>query len=312
MKYRRLGKTGLRISVVGVGTYQFGGEWGKAFTQKDVDEIFRVAEENGINLVDTAECYGDHLAEKLVGTALQGKRARWVIATKFGHQFHGFQKRTRDFTPAAVQEQIEGSLQALQTDYIDVYQMHSPLDPEFDNDDLWKMISRQVKAGKIRYFGLSLSRQIDQEARARQVRRALEYGASVIQLMYNRLFRTPEEKILPFCQENELGVFARVPLASGVLTGKYAPGAAFPKNDLRSGRDQAVLQQQLREVEKIKANEVPSGTNMAVWSLAWCLRHSAVSCVIPGCKNPKQVVANASASKLAYVRNDHPQAWTNN
>lgn len=221
--------------------------------------------------------------------------------TKFGHEFHGFQKRTRNFTPSAMQEQLEGSLRALQTDYIDVYQMHSPLDQEFDNDALWDLLSRQVKAGKVRFLGVSLSRQTSQQSLEHQVRRAVKYGASVIQLMYNRLVRTPEEKILPFCQDNDLGVFARAPLASGVLTGKYSPGAAFSKNDLRSGRDQVVLQQQLHDAAKIKEREIPAGTNMAAWSLAWCLHHPAVSCVIPGCKNPEQVAANASASCLMFA-----------
>jgi len=306
VKFRRLGKTGLKVSVVGVGTYQYGGEWEKVFTQDDVDKIFRTAEERGINLVDTAECYGDHLAERLVGTAIKGKRDRWVVATKFGHEFHGFQKRTRNFTASGMQEQLEASLRALRTDYVDVYQIHSPLDTEFDNDSLWGKLNAQVKAGKIRFLGLSLSRQTSQQSLEHQVKRALEYGVSVIQLMYNRLSRTPEEKILPFCQENDLGVFGRVPLASEILTGKYSPGTTFPENDLRSKRDQAVLQQQLQEAERIKESEVPAGTNMAAWSLAWCLRHPAVSCVIPGCKSPQQATVNASATELADVSNDHP------
>ena len=171
------------------------------------------------------------------------------------------------------------------------------------------MLDRQVKAGKVRFLGLSLSRQTGQESLEHQVQRAVEHGVSVIQLMYNRLSRTPEEKLLPFCRENDLGVFARVPLASGVLTGKYAPGTTFSKNDLRSQRDQVVLQQQLREAAEIKEHEVPAGTDMAAWALAWCLRHPAVSCVIPGCKNPEQMAANASASELQDVSDNHPQAW---
>jgi len=309
VKYRRLGKTGLKVSVVGIGTYQYGGEWGKVFTEDDVLKIFRAAEDTGINLVDTAECYGDHLAERLVGTAIKGKRDRWVVATKFGHEFHGFQKRTRNFTASGMREQLEASLRALQTDYVDVYQIHSPLDTEFDDDMPWEMLNAQVKAGKIRFLGLSLSRQTSQESLEHQVKRALEYGVSVIQLMYNRLSRTPEEKILPFCQKNDLGVFARVPLASGVLTGKYAPGTTFPKNDLRSLRDQKLLQQQLRDAAEIKEPEVPAGTDMTAWALAWCLRHQAVSCIIPGCKNPKQVGVNASASELPDVSDNHRQAW---
>jgi aryl-alcohol dehydrogenase-like predicted oxidoreductase len=88
MKYRRLGKTGLQVSVVGVGTWQFGGEWGKSFTQDEVDRLLNRALELGINLIDTAECYGDHLSEKLIGRAVRGQRDAWILATKFGHRFH--------------------------------------------------------------------------------------------------------------------------------------------------------------------------------------------------------------------------------
>ncbi len=94
MKYRMLGRTGLKVSVIGMGTWQFGGEWGKSFTQAEVDQMFRRAKDLGINLVDTAECYGDHLSESLIGHAVKGQRDRWIIASKFGHRFHGFMNRT--------------------------------------------------------------------------------------------------------------------------------------------------------------------------------------------------------------------------
>src|SRR5512135_519216 len=116
MKYRTLGRTGLQVSVIGVGTWQFGGEWGKEFEQGEVDAILSKAAELGINLIDTAECYGDHLAERLVGNAIQGRREKWILATKFGHKFNGPFQRDDVYEPAQVQEQLARSLEALRTD----------------------------------------------------------------------------------------------------------------------------------------------------------------------------------------------------
>src|SRR5688572_24828667 len=135
MKYRRLGKTNLRVSVVGVGTWQLGGEWGKDFAQDEVDAMFRRAAELGMNLIDTAECYGDHTSEAFVGNAIAGERQNWIIATKFGHKFHGPMNRTEPRGPTDIVRQLEDSLRALRTDYIDVYQYHSWGDEDFQRPD---------------------------------------------------------------------------------------------------------------------------------------------------------------------------------
>src|SRR4051812_22244865 len=104
MKYRRLGKTNLRVSVIGVGTWQFGGEWGKEFSQPEVDAIFDAARETEINFIDTAECYGDHTSETFIGNAIARDRDQWVVATKFGHKFHGYMNRTEPRSPKDVRE----------------------------------------------------------------------------------------------------------------------------------------------------------------------------------------------------------------
>ena len=148
MKYRRLGKTGLRVSVIGVGTWQFGGEWGKDFQQAEVDAILAQAAELGVNLIDTAECYGDHLAEELVGRAIQGQRDKWVLATKFGHKFNASFQRDNVFEPAQVQEQLEQSLRALRTDYIDLYQFHSGTDALFETPGLWEKLRNWSPPGR--------------------------------------------------------------------------------------------------------------------------------------------------------------------
>ena len=152
MRYRILGSTALRVSVIGVGTWQFGGEWGRRFTQNDVDAILDQAAESGINLIDTAECYGDHLSERLIGDYLERHdRAHWIIATKFGHRFKGFMDRDDQFSAAEVSKQLEASLQALQTEAVELYQFHSGSDALFENDQLWETLARFQRAGKVRH-----------------------------------------------------------------------------------------------------------------------------------------------------------------
>jgi myo-inositol catabolism protein IolS len=306
VKHRRLGKTGLKVSVVGIGTWQFGGEWGKRFTQQEVNKLLGRAKELGINLIDTAECYGDHLSESLIGQAIGKEREDWIIATKFGHKFHKNFERTDHWSPSEVIEQLEESLRALGTDYIDIYQFHSGGDEAFDQEELWEALNEQVKAGVVRYLGISIS---SQSENLYQTERATEVGASVIQVVYNRLDRRPERRVLPSCRDQDLGVFARVPLGSGFLSGKYQPGAEFThRDDVRSLHDKEEVQKKLKLVQEIQETEVPEGVAMAPWALAWCLQHPAVTCVIPGCKTVEQVESNASAADLAMVRDDHPQA----
>src|SRR5205823_4140935 len=153
MKYRRLGNTELKVSVIGVGTWQLGGEWGKNYAQAEVDAMFARAGELGINLVDTAECYGDHLSEQLVGRAIAGKRQDWIVATKFGHRFEGLLKRSEPRSPSDVQKQLEGSLTALGTDYIDVYQYHSWGEGQFFDEGVQRVLEDALAAGKVRHLG---------------------------------------------------------------------------------------------------------------------------------------------------------------
>jgi aryl-alcohol dehydrogenase-like predicted oxidoreductase len=143
----------------------------------------------------------------------------------------------------------------------------------------------------------------------KQVSASRKMGIEVIQIIYNRLDRGPEEgETFTTCMEQNLGVLARVPLASGYLSGKYKPGATFESGDVRSHWRPADLDQKLAEVQRIARDEVPSGVAMATWALAWCLTHPAVTSVIPGCKDVKQVQANAAAADLAMVSAAHPQS----
>lgn len=308
MKYRRLGKTGLDVSVIGLGTWQFGGEWGKTFTPDEVDRMFARARDLGINLVDTAECYGDHLSESLVGGAIRatGRREDWIVATKFGHRFHGHMNRTDERAAADVRKQLDDSLRALKTDYVDVYQFHSVRDAEFDDEAVRGVLADAVRSGKVRHVGNSVSANLGP---AHQVDGSTAAGVEVIQIVYNRLDRRPEQSAFASCVGQRLGVLARVPLASGLLSGKYKPGQTrFAPGDFRAAQDTKQVDEKLKEAERIAREDVPPGVSMAEWALAWCLQHDAVSAVIPGCKNVEQVESNARAASLPMVRDEHPQA----
>ncbi len=309
MRFRRLGKTDLRVSVIGLGTYQFGGRWGKAFTPKEVAEIIDTAKDNGINLLDTAECYGmNQLSENLVGGAIASSRSHWVLATKFGHEKLSPTKNRSAYTAPEMLKQLETSLRALRTDYVDLYQFHSGSNEAFDNDELWTMLEKQKQAGKIRHLGISVSRK-SREWREYQTQRASSVGASTIQVKYNRLERYAENEIFPECMSQDLGVLARVPLASGLLSGRYQEVKSFDESEARASKyDPESFARMQGEIREILAGELPENTTLAEYALAWSLSHPAVSCVIPGCKSSEQVRMNARAADLSMLNDEHPQA----
>lgn len=313
MKYRTLGRTGLRVSVVGLGTWQLGGEWGKEFEQTEVDAMLRRARELGVNLIDTAECYGDHTSERFIGQAIRnvgGHRGDWIIATKFGHQFLKPFERRDTRTPADVRRELEASLKALLTDYVDLLQYHSWGDDDFFRDDVLAELGKLRDEGKFLHLGNSVGKNTNE----RQVCASRSRGIEAIQIIYNRLDRAPEDSTFPICREQHLGVLARVPLASGLLSGKYAPGHQFDDAEVRGHWHKPdERDRKLRDVEQIKRTEYardadPRRTSMATWALAWCLKHPAVTCVIPGAKDVAQVESNAAAAMLVVAPEDHPQA----
>jgi len=293
MEYRRLGKTELQVSTIGVGTWQFCGAWGKKFEQQEANDILYRAKNLGINLIDTAECYGHHVSEKLIGNAIQGQRDQWILATKFGHN-HSNDLGEENYQPAQVLIQLEESLRALQTDYIDIYQLHSAKKHLFENDELWTMLDKQVQAGKVRFLGNS----IGNPNMLFQVQQSQRYGISVIQTIYNAVKTKAEETVFPVAEQQDLGVIARVPLASGFLSGKYQPGHIFPEDDVRSHRPQDGRDDEIAralEALKNKPDNMPAST----WASQWCLHAPRVSCVIPGIKSLAQLEENAAAGTSA-------------
>jgi aryl-alcohol dehydrogenase-like predicted oxidoreductase len=183
-------------------------------------------------------------------------------------------------------------------------QCHSAKDAQFRTEGLWEALLREKAKGRVRHLGLSIS----PNTNIYQTDRASLVGAESIQVVYNRLQREPEQAVFPSCRRQNLGVLARVPLASGFLSGKYQPGATFAATDVREAWMKKDRDAKLTEVARLAAVEVPAGVPMARWALAWCLRQPAVTAVIPGCKSPEQVRDNAAAAGLDIGQNGHPQA----
>ena len=305
MKYRMLGKTGLEVSVVGLGTWQFGGQWGKHFAQTEVDQIIAAARERGINFIDTAECYGEnHLSESLIGKAIRGQRSNWILATKFGHKPGGSKDKRAYYSAQEVEKQLADSLRALQTDYIDVYQFHSGGNLVFDNDELWQMLQGKIEQGVIRHLGIS----IGDNTNMHQTTGAEHRNCATLQLIYNRLNQRASAEVLPEAQRQNLGVIVRTPLASGFLSGKYQAGTRWPEGDVRHQRDPESIDAQLREVMRITDQECPQETPMAAWAIAWSLQHPAIACAIPGCKSIQQLETNCLAAEQALAWDAHPLA----
>jgi myo-inositol catabolism protein IolS len=293
MTYRRLGKTELSVSAVGIGSWQFSNVWGKQFTRAEVAAILSRARELGINFIDTAECYGHHLSEHFIGKSIAGQRDQWIIATKFGHDNFN-ELNDENYGPEQVLLQLEDSLRELRTDYIDIYQLHSAPDKFFDNDALWTMLDKQVSAGKVRFLGNAIA----SAGNHLQVKKSREFGISVIQTTYNMVKTKAEQTVFPLAEELDLGVIAGAPLCSGFLCGRYQQGHVFPGDDVRGLRQSAGVERDL--VAALAAlRDKPDGVDPAIWAISWCLKPPRVATAIPGIKSLDQLETNARAGSLA-------------
>jgi len=300
MQYRMLGKTGLKVSEVGFGAWAIGGPaelggvqigWGDVDDEVSVRAV-HAALDAGVNFIDTADSYGRGHSEEVLAKALAGRRDEVVIATKFGSRVDSEGQWVKDFSGEWIRQAVEASLRRLNTDYIDLIQCHSPWGLEALTDDTFAALEDLKQAGKIRHYGVSVKQ--------------TEHGVPVlrrwpqvetIQVVYNILSRQAEAELLPLAQEGAVGIIARVPLASGFLTGKFGPDVAFPENDHRSrSYPPAKARWVVEAVEKSRFLERGGKKTMAQAALQFCLSHAAVSVVIPGAKTAEQARDNAAAS----------------
>jgi aryl-alcohol dehydrogenase-like predicted oxidoreductase len=292
MDYRRLGSSGLKVSEVGLGCNNFG----MRIDQEATTAVVNACLDNGVTFFDTADVYGGTKSETMLGEALQGKRQQVVLATKWAMGAPPDQPAgSRRYIVSAV----EASLKRLQTDYIDLYQMHRP-DPETPIDETLAALDDLVSAGKVRYIGNSnyTGWQIADSDWAAKTAHTARFVSA--QNNYSLLERRVEHEVLPACERFGLGLLPFFPLASGLLTGKYRRGEA-PAEGTRmaawGARAQAALSDtNFDKVEKLESWAAERGHTLLELAFAWLLGHPAVSSVIAGATRPEQVKSNAATA----------------
>jgi aryl-alcohol dehydrogenase-like predicted oxidoreductase len=300
MKYRTLGKTGLRVSVIGLGTMVHAGHFGP---MKDSESLSAIdtALDLGVNFVDTSDAYGAGYAETLLGNALKGRRDKVIIATKGGNVMSGPNRGKRIFEPDYIGRVMEESLQRLQTDYVDLYQLHNPTVDVIERGQVWEVLERAKRAGKIRHYGVSINSMEEGVAAVNDGR------AETIQVEYNLLAQEPAEKIFPLAQQANVGIIARVPLRRGILTGKLtaADESRFQGEDVRARSFKGEpFKQELAKAERLRFLVHGDIKSYVQAALAFCLAHPAVSITIPGSRNSQQMRENAAGAEAEIPRAD--------
>ena len=299
MQYRTLGRTGLKVSEVGFGAWAIGGPaklgdvvigWGEVDDAMSIRAI-EAAFDSGVTFFDTSDVYGAGRSETLIGKALKSKRDRVVIATKVGNRTSPDGQWVKDFSKPWILEAIDASLARLGMDFVDLYQLHSGTDTSQYRDEAFETLETLKAQGKIRHYGVSVGPAAHGPWVIRNTR------ADVIQVVYNMLQREPEQELLSLAQAQGVGIIARVPLASGFLTGKFAAGVTFPHDDHRSHTyPPEKIRQMVATIAKLDFLVEGKRKTLAQAALQYCLAHPAVSAVIPGAKTPEQARANAAAS----------------
>ena len=300
MNYRSLGRTGWRLSEISFGAWAIGGAWGSV---DDADSMatLHAALDGGVNFFDTADVYGDGRSERLLAKLKKERKEKFYIATKAGRRLPV--QTTEGYNRKNLTAFVHRSLKNLNTDTIDLLQLHCPPTEVYYRPVVFGFLDDLVKEGKLRYYGVSVEK-------VEEALKAIEFpNVQSVQIIFNIFRQRPAGLFFTEAQKRKVGIHARVPLASGLLSGnmssasKFAkddhrnfnrPGEAFDRGETFSGVD---FQTGLSAVEQLK-KLVPSGASLAQLALRWILEFPAVTCAIPGAKRPAQVTDNIAASDL--------------
>jgi aryl-alcohol dehydrogenase-like predicted oxidoreductase len=300
MHQRTLGRTGWKVSDVSFGAWAIGGAWG-AVSDEDSLAALHKAIDCGVNFIDTADVYGDGRSERLIARLRKSRNDQIIVATKAGRRLP--RQTVEGYSRQNLTAWIEDSLRNLSTDALDLLQLHCPPIEVYYRPEVFGALDDLVKAGKIRYYGVSVEK-------VEEALKAIEFpNVQTVQLIFNCFRQRPAELFFPQAKQKQVGILARVPLASGLLTGKLRRDSTFAADDHRnfnrhgeafdvgetfSGVD---FDLGLEAVEQIRAL-LPPETSMAQFALRWILMFDAVTCAIPGGKRPDQVADNCRASDL--------------
>jgi aryl-alcohol dehydrogenase-like predicted oxidoreductase len=327
VKYRQLGRTGMNVSEVSFGAWAIGASWGKV-DDKDSLAALHKAVDWGVNFFDTADVYGNGHSEKLIARLLKERKETIYVATKAGRKLdpHVAEK----YTPQNIRRFVDDSLKNLELQTLDLLQLHCPPTAIYYTPELFYALDEMVKSGKLRNYGVSVEK-------VEEALKAIEYpGVKTVQIIFNMFRQRPAELFFREARARRIGILARVPLASGLLSGKMTRSSRFARDDHRSynRKGQAFdrgetfsgvdFEKGLKAVEELK-RLLPKDCSMPQFALRWILMHDAVTCAIPGAKRPEQVADNCAASDLPrlsgklmrqvqdvyekYVREDVHQRW---
>jgi aryl-alcohol dehydrogenase-like predicted oxidoreductase len=297
MHYRKLGKSGIEVSEIGFGGWGIGGGWGRQ-DDREALQALRRALDLGVTFFDTALGYGDGHSERLIGQAVAGMRDRVVIATKIPPKTYRWpvlphEPISETFPADWIVECTEKSLRNLNTDYIDVQQLHAWTPSYIQQLEWYEALARLQEEGKIRAFGVSAN-DWDPYGPVDLVRSGM---IDTVQVIYNIFEQRPAEALLPAALEHDVGIIVRVPFEEGLLTGQIGPDHTFDEGDWRA---RWLTPQRLREaarrVEALKTFLAEDRPTLAALALKFCLSHPAVSTVIPGMRRPAHVEANCAVS----------------
>jgi aryl-alcohol dehydrogenase-like predicted oxidoreductase len=299
MKYRKLGKTGFEISEISLGTWQVGGVWGDEFSHENADNILNSAVDAGINFIDTADVYGDGESEKAVGRFVKSRSERIYVATKCGRQLNPHTNGA--YQPAVLRKFVENSLKNMGLETLDLIQLHCPPTEVYYRPEIFELFDRLQDEGKILNLGISVEK-------VEEALKGIEFNnVTTVQIIFNKFRQRPSELFFEQAKKKDIGVIVRVPLASGLLTGKFSKqstftagdhrnfnrnGEMFDKGETFSGID---YETGLAAVEELK-DLFPNQANLAPIALKWILGFDAVSTIIPGASRPEQVSANVAAA----------------
>lgn len=299
MNTRRLGRTNREVTEIGLGTWQLGTKWGEPFDQKEARSILEAAYESGIHLIDTADIYNGGSSETAIGEFAKRHPGELYIITKCGR---GLNPHTAEgYTPERMEAFIDASLKRLQLERLDLVLLHCPPSSVYQKDDLFAGLDQIKRSGKIADFGVSIEKVSEGIA-------AMEYGISAIEVIYNMFRLKPEEELFPLARQKDVGIICRVPLASGLLTGRYNAATTFGANDHRSyNRNGEAFDKGetfsgidfnlgLEAVEQLKA--LFQTEDLIPYALRWILMQEAVTAVIPGASKTAQVLSNVRAAEL--------------
>lgn len=286
MNRRKLGYSDLELTTIGLGTWAMGGSWEWGWgAQDDAESINTIhcALDLGINWLDTAAAYGLGHAEEVVGRALKGRRDQVIVATKGGQRWHEDGTTFRNSQPDGLRREIEASLRRLQTDYVDLYQIHWP-DLDTPVEESWAAMAEFVKEGKARYIGVS-NYSVEQLRAIQPI-----HPVASLQPPYHLLDRHIEDEILPFCQANHIGVIVYSPMASGLLSGRFDTGRLAPDDWRRKDEkfQEPDLSRNLAFVDALRPIAKRHGGTVGHLAVAWTLRHPAVTAAIVGARTVAQ------------------------